>query len=72
MARPNPRRPNRSFRSARRLKGLPKEVLKNTSNRKLVRSVSIFDKDETEAKVINCDYLLESDRFELMASIKLN
>lgn len=47
-------------------------MLKKTSNRKLVRSVSIFDKDETETKVMNCDYLLESDRSELMASIKLN
>lgn len=68
MARQNPRRPNKNSRSGKPLNAMAKKL----TNRKLVRSVSIFDKDKTEAKVMNCDYLLESDRLELMASIKLN
>lgn len=68
MARQNPRRPKRNFRSGKRLNALTKRLI----NRKLSRSVSIFDKDEAEDKVMNCDYLLESDRIDLINSMNLN
>ena len=68
MACQNPRRPKRNFRSGKRLNALTKRLI----NRKLSRSVSIFDKDEAEDKVMNCDYLLESDRIDLINSMNLN
>lgn len=50
-----------------KLKGMTKKL---TSKRN-VRSASIFEMDKDEA-IMNCDYLLESHRIDLLNSMNLN
>ena len=68
MARPRPRRPNKSFRSKR------KPLSKDNLRRRLAisPSISIFESDETEAAVRRIGYLFTHDRNELVNSLKLN
>lgn len=70
MARQNPRRPNKSLNWRGKLP--IKSKTKKRTNKGMIALIPIFEREETEAKIMNCDYLLTSDRIQLVNSITLN
>lgn len=70
MARPRPRRPNKNLNWRRKL--LIKSKTKKRTNKGMIAMIPIFEKEETAAKIMNCNYLLTSDRIQLVNSITLN